>query len=378
MTLFLYFIVIVTFLDTFIQLPIITPYALGLGASYSLTGVIVAVYSLTNIVGNIFGGYWIDRYGRKKMLSSAMFIVSIILLFYPLARNAEQLLFIRFFHGLAGGMLIPAAFAYIGDQDDQEKQASGGKSMAYAGASIGLAAIIGPAFGGIMAARSKISLVFIFISFLFLLTAMLIVLFLKETFLESNQTKFKFEEFWLLLKNPLMMQASLAAFSFMVSNGSLAFALPLNVQAMGLNTEASGILLSTFAIVALVVFLTPINQIYERFKPIQLMIAGFILIASSLFSLHFISNYLLSFFAMIVYGLGFSFIFPSMNQMVKEGSMQANRGKAFGIFYGFFSLGSVLGSTLAGFVAEFLGIPFIFASLFMLGTAFLLNKIAGE
>ena len=44
MTRMLYFIIMVSFLDTFIQLPIITPYALQLGASNILAGGIVAIY----------------------------------------------------------------------------------------------------------------------------------------------------------------------------------------------------------------------------------------------------------------------------------------------------------------------------------------------
>src|SRR5690625_4094877 len=122
----LYFIIIVAFLDTFIQLPIITPYAQELGASLALTGGIVAVYSLTNMVGNIVGGHCIDRYGRKRMLLTGMIAVTIILLFYPYAQTGEQLFIIRFFHGLAGGILIPAAFAYVGDLSSK---ASRGKTM---------------------------------------------------------------------------------------------------------------------------------------------------------------------------------------------------------------------------------------------------------
>src|SRR5699024_12717316 len=126
----------------------------------SLTISSVAVYSLTNMVGNICGGHWIDRYGRKRMLFTGMLFAGIILLFYPLAQTGWQLFIIRFFHGLAGGVLIPAAFAYVGDQT---KAGSRGKAMALTGACIGTAAIIGPAVGGIMAARSKADYVFILV-----------------------------------------------------------------------------------------------------------------------------------------------------------------------------------------------------------------------
>ena len=79
MTRLMYIIIIVAFLDTFIQLPIITPYSLSLGASYMLTGAIVAIYSFTNMIGNIIGGHWIDRFGRKKMLFYGMVAVFLIL-----------------------------------------------------------------------------------------------------------------------------------------------------------------------------------------------------------------------------------------------------------------------------------------------------------
>src|SRR5690554_669451 len=112
---FLYFLVVVAFLDTFIQLPIMSPYAQSLGASSFLTGAIIAIYSLTNIVGNAFGGHWLDRYGRKKILVTGMVLVSAILLLYPLVNSGMSLFFVRFVHGLAGGILIPAVFTYLTD-----------------------------------------------------------------------------------------------------------------------------------------------------------------------------------------------------------------------------------------------------------------------
>lgn len=373
MTRLLYFIVIVAFLDTFIQLPIITPYAIDLGASLALTGGIVAVYSLTNMVGNVVGGHWIDRYGRKKMLLTGMVAVFAILLLYPLAQNGNQLFVIRFVHGLAGGVLIPAAFAYIGDQTSKGTR---GKSMAFTGASIGIAAIIGPAIGGIMAARSKIEYVFIFVSILFLITSFLIMKFVKESYVSTDRGKFNFKDFVPLLKHPLMIQASLAAFALMVSNGTLAFALPLNVEAMGLTTETTGMLLSTFGVVALIVFLTPINRIYDRIKPIYLIIAGLALIGMSLFSLSFITSFIGSFISMIIYGLGFAFIFPSMNRIVADVSTVVDRGKAYGVFYAFFSLGAVAGSSISGAVAQSVGLPFIVGAVIMFMAVIVLTVIA--
>lgn len=169
-----------------------------------------------------------------------------------------------------------------------------------------------------------------------------------------------------------MLQASLAAFTLMVSNGTLAFALPLNVDTMGLNTESTGILLSTFGIVALIVFLSPINRIYNQFKPIELVITGFLLIGVSLVQLNFLTTLIGNFFAMVIYDFGFAFIFPSMNRIVADASAQVDRGKAYGIFYAFFSLGAVASSTISGATAQTIGHPFLVSAVNMFLTAIIL------
>ena len=362
MTRLMYIVIVVAFLDTFIQLPIITPYSLELGASYTLTGAIVAVYSLTNMIGNILGGHWIDKFGRKRMLFTGIVFVFIILLFYPIAHNGWQLFIARFFHGLAGGVLIPAAFAYIGDRS---VSGSRGKTMAFTGASIGIAAIVGPAVGGVLAARASIEMVFILVAVLFFITAIIVFFFVQESFTTTEKGKFNFNDFTPLIKHPLIILASLSAFSLMVSNGTLAFALPLNVEAMELSTETTGILLSTFGIVALIVFLTPINRIYDMFSAIHLVAAGLTFIGIGMIILSVTTTFSNNFIAMIIYGLGFSFIFPSMNKIIADASTETDRGKAYGVFYAFFSLGVVAGSGGSGLFAEVLGLPFLVCAIIM-------------
>ncbi|WP_156857014.1 MFS transporter [Oceanobacillus sp. AG] len=369
----LFVIIVVSFLDTFIQLPIITPYAMELGASHLLAGSIVAIYSLTNMIGNIFGGHWIDRYGRKRMLLTGMFFAAIILIFYPLAQSGWQLFFIRFFHGLAGGVLIPAAFAYVGDIS---KSKTRGRSMAFTGAAIGIAAIAGPAIGGAMAARSQIEYVFIFVAILFFISTFLIYQFIEESYVSTEKGKFSLSEFMPLLKHPLVLQASLAAFALMISNGTLAFALPLKVSDMGLTSETTGMMLSTYGIVALIVFLTPINRIFDRISSLALVITGIMIIGSVHIMLNIVTIYSVNMLLMVVYGIGFAFVFPSMNKIVAEASSKVDRGKAYGIFYAFFSLGAVAGSFVSGATAETLGLPFFSSAITMMTVGVILIFIA--
>src|SRR5699024_3200656 len=208
-------------------------------------------------------------------------------------------LVIRFFHGLAGGILIPAAFAYIGDLTDSKTR---GRTMAFTGASIGIAAIIGPAIGGVMAARASIESVFLLIAGLFIITLLLVLKYVQESFQSSDRTKVQLKHFIPLLKHPLLMQASLAAFALMVSNGTLAFALPLKVDDLGMTSQTTGMLLSVFGIVALIVFLTPLNRIYDRFLSLSLILTGITFIGLSLVLLSLLSSFGSSVLSMIIYG----------------------------------------------------------------------------
>src|SRR5690625_3196923 len=124
-------------------------------------------------------------------------------------------------------------------------------------------------------------------------------------------------------------------------------------------------LLTTFGIVALIVFLTPINRIYDQFSAIKLIALGLSLIGGGMIMLSFMTSFSSNLLAMMIYGLGFAFIFPSMNKIIADASSKVDRGKAYGVFYAFFSLGVVAGSTVSGWFAQFLGLPFLVCAIIM-------------
>src|SRR5690625_3587016 len=88
-----------------------------------------------------------------------------------------------------------------------------------------------------MAARASYTTVFLLIAGLFVITIVLLLIFIEESFTSSERNKVQLKHFVPLLKHPLILQASLAAFALMVSNGTLAFALPLKVDDLGLTSQ---------------------------------------------------------------------------------------------------------------------------------------------
>src|SRR5699024_12294574 len=112
--------------------------------------------------------------------------------------------------------------------------------------------------------------VFLLVAILFLITAILIVFFVQESYVTTDRGKFNFKDFLPLLKHPLLIQDSLAAFALIIRNGTLAFALLLNVELMERTTETTGRLLGTIVIGALIVLVTPRNTIVDKITAIKL------------------------------------------------------------------------------------------------------------
>src|SRR5690625_1855677 len=157
-----------------------------------------------------------------------------------------------------------------------------------------------------------------------MISSILIIFFIKESFVTTDRGKFHLKAFVPIIKHPAILLASLAAFALMVSNGTLAFALPLNVEAMERATDTTGILLITFVLVVLIVFLTPLYRIYDAFFAIKLITIGLYCIGIGIVMLAIYANFYVNFFAMIIYGFSFAFICPPMNKVISDESSKVD------------------------------------------------------
>ncbi|MCR8844641.1 MFS transporter [Paenibacillus sp. SC116] len=358
----MYILVIICFMDTFVQLPVVGPYALHLGASSLGAGLAIGMYSLTNMLGNIAAGRWIDRYGGKRVLLIGFILTSAILLLYSQVTNDTQLIAVRFLHGLAGGLLVPSVFTLISRHVPNERQ---GKSMALSGAAVGLAAIIGPATGGIMKAKLGFEAPFLTVAALLALGVILTIFIPRTEGGRSNRGKSSAERtdsqpsrlqpessLRTLFSMRPVVQSYIAAFALMFGMGSLTFALPIKTDALEFGGQASGMMLSTFGVVAIMVFMLPTNRLFDRVAPLKLIMLGGGIVIASLLTLSLTTDQTMMYITMGVYGLGYALLFPSMNTLLIRHVSEADKGKAFGMFYAFFSLGVVGGSSGIGYLTS--------------------------
>lgn len=345
MRIFIYLIIFFAFFDLFAQLPIMSPFAIALGAAPFLAGLAVGMYSLANVAGNIVSGIIADRRGPFAVLIFGLISTGLILFSYHLAGGPYSLLTIRFFHGLAAGLTVPAAFTFLANKTEKNRR---GKGAAVSGAFVGLAAIIGPAFGAIYASRTSVPEMMGVTGTTLLLLGVISCFILKREPAKKESAHAARIPFANYLHNLGLLQAFIGAFFLMFSQGVLAYMLPLKIGALQLPSEMSGLLLSTFGIAAILVFLLPVNRLFDRVKPVYTLIAGFMCMALSLFLLSAVSLAPLMYGAMASYGIGFALLFPSINSLLIDSTTRQSRGRAYGYFYAFFSFGVVAGSSVTG------------------------------
>ncbi len=357
---FILFIVLISFIDMFSQLPIMSPFAKSLGATPAIIGLTVGMYSFTNMFGNILAGYWIDKQGAKKVLNYGLIFTGSILLLYTIVSTPNQLMAVRFIHGLFSGFLVPAAFTIIANHGKKDGH---GKSMAISGVAVGLSAIIGPAFGGIIASKYSVEWVFIIIALIMIVTAFISFFVLKEnTTRITRKIEPPIQTLLAILKSPMLIISYTGAFSLMFAQGVLAYMLPLQVESLQFGSHFSGMLLSTFGITAIIIFGLPTNRMFDHYQQQNIMMIGMSTIGVALVLLGFASTLPFLFLCMVIYGAGFAFLFPSVSAILIKNTDEETRGKAFGLFYAFFSLGVVAGSSVTGVLAVSFGTGYIIAA----------------
>ena len=343
---FVYLIVFVSFLDLFSQLPVMSPFAQDLGGTPFVIGLAVGLYSFSNMIGNVISGFMTDRRGPFMILVIGLFASAVSLLLYSAVTDPVSLLGVRFVHGFMEGLIVPAAFTFLANRTEKEKR---GRGVAISGAFVGLAAIIGPAYGGIVAAKTSTAFVMAINGGIMLIIA-IAAFFILRSFEyvrkkpdNKDPNRVRVRHFF---KSPGLTRAFAGAFFLMFSQGVLALILPLKVG----DTQTSGMLLSVFGVTAVLIFLLPVNRIFDRVRPLITLTLGMSLMGISMLLLSQINELNYLFIAMAIYGAGFAFLFPSINSLLIDSTSSEFRGKAYGYFYAFFSIGTVAGSGVIGFL----------------------------
>ncbi|MFF2484645.1 MFS transporter [Paenibacillus sp. NPDC058071] len=128
--------------------PVMPAYMNMLHINGTTVGLLVAAFSLTQLLLSPLAGRLSDTYGRKQMIIIGMVIFTLSELVFGLANSAIPLFIGRMLGGVGAALIMPAVMAYTADVTSMEER---GKGMGFINAAISTGFIIGPGIGGFLA-----------------------------------------------------------------------------------------------------------------------------------------------------------------------------------------------------------------------------------
>ena len=370
----LFLIVFSNLLGFGIIIPLLPYYAEHFGANPNEVTLLMASYSLMQLIFSPILGRISDIYGRKKILVLCLIgsAISYFLLYF--ATNFALVLFARSVAGLFGSTTA-IANAYV---TETTSSANRSKGMGLIGAAFGLGLVFGPVIGGYFGGGDidninyKMPFIFaIIVAIISFVLAHFILIepkkrnkqFISINFLDS------FKDLINLFKIPALLFLITVSFlvTFSFAGFETTFAL-WTERAMSWAPKQTGFAFTFTALLAALVQGVFIGKLTKSFGEIKLLITSCFLMLIGLFFITLsIQNLFYLTFSLGILGISVGLGNPSLNSLLSKNLSKNIIGASFGVIQSVGSLARILSPLVAGNLFYFFGInsPYNFGAFLM-------------
>ncbi len=337
-----------------IVIPVLPFYAEGtrFNATPRIVGLLIASYSVMQLIFSPILGRLSDKYGRRPVLLISIIGTGIGFLFLGFANTLWMLFVGRILDGITGGN-ISTAQAYIADITTKENRAKG---MGLIGAAFGLGFVFGPAIGGVLS-RWGVEVPFLFAAGLCFANALLLYFTLPETVTADHPARVSaargrgWAQLIESLKNPRLGFVFIIYFLFIVAFSIMTTTFSLfTMFRFGYDAQHTGYLFTYVGVLAVIVQGGLIGRLVKRFGELPLVIAGAFLFAGSLFAVPFVGPQAGGLVALLVGGglfsIGNSLSAPSLTGLASKSVGPADQGGVLGVTQSVASLARAVGPIL--------------------------------
>jgi MFS family permease len=326
--------------------------------------VIFAAFPIARLTFIPLMGWLSDKKGRKRFIATGLCLIIPVSWGYILAKNPAQLVGVRLCHGLAAAMVVPLVDAYVGDivPDGQEGRYVGRLSIAML-AGFGM----GPLVGGILRDRYGYAFTFYALGILSLVAFLLITFLLPKSSPKGHHSTLPTNLYMRMLRDKNILALFILRFANATSIGVLLSFLPILAhENMKLTSSQIGVLLSLSLVVASALQV-PFGYVADRINRKAMVISGGVVFSCELFFFPSARSYDHILLASTLYGCGIALAFPSSAAMMITQGRSYLMGTVMGLFNFATSLGIATGPLFAGWIADALGITFLFRMLAGIG-----------
>lgn len=317
-------------------------------------GVLFALFSASSFVGSVLGGALTDRLGRKTMLIFSLVSTSLSSLIMGLVDSMQAFYLLALLVGVFTETGGPAHQAMVADLLPEAKRAQGYGIIRVA---FNLSVTIGPAIGGLIAARSYL-LLFVTDAAISLITAAMVFTSLPETKPQARpgapaeSMAGTFKGYFVALRDTAFMlfigACMLMGLVYMNMNTTLGVYLR---DTHGVAESGYGLILSLNAAMV-VLFQFPITRRIEDKPPMLMMALGSALYAIGFALYGFVSIYSLFLLAMVIITIGEMLVAPVSQALTASLAPEDMRGRYMAVFGFSWSIPFAVGPLLAGLVLD--------------------------
>jgi DHA1 family tetracycline resistance protein-like MFS transporter len=350
--------------------------AKNLGGGPEIATMIVATYSVGQMISTPIWGRMSDRYGRKPILVLSLIGSVISYIGLALATDLWMLGLARAFGGLMAGNFA-TAMAYVSDVTPEDKRAKG---MGIVGAAFSIGFIVGPAMGGLLAGPDAASASLfwpgIAAACIAFLTLIATVLFLKESLSSELRQKVKdqpHQSMWLASKRvferPVIFRMIMVGLVFVFVTGMFETIFPLWAnEKLTWGPQEVGLLFAYLGLIVAIIQGGLIGTLTRRFGEGPLVPVATVLYAIGLVIMAVAPTAGWVIFGITFTAVGSSLFNPVMSSLVSRQAGPQERGTVLGVFQSATWMGRSLGPLLSGVLFGQFGrdVPLLVGAVLML------------
>lgn len=336
------------FASYYLLLPTLPLYALSLGSSTGQVGLVLGLYTGASMVIRLCVAPAMDRSRRKPYMvaGAAVFLASALAYFF--AGTLPGLLALRTVHGCGMGVFMTAATALVTDVAPVRRR---GEALGAYGLAIHVGMAFAPALGTAVLNRTSFQGLFFAAAVAAAATLALAVA------IPGGAQPAPSERPTPALRRIFSLSALFP--SAVMLGQTMAYGAALSfvpVWGQGHRLENPGGFFTGYALAMLAVR-TRAGRISDRFGRGPVIVPGLALLAAGMALLAAVSRpwHLLA--AGVIMGIGMGAVQPALGALLTDRAPEAERARAFAMFYGAFEGGVALGSVGAGWLLEVASFP---------------------
>lgn len=342
-----------------IVIPLLPVYARDLGASGFYISMIFGAFSISRTVFLPWFGKASDRIGRKPFIVPGLFFYALVSLGFMVSSSVSSLIALRFLQGIASGMIMPVAQAYVGDITPKGKE---GFYMGLFSMAMFLSLSLGPFMGGFINRLYGLDAAFLGMGILAVAALIMAVVFLPPVAQERGAgSRNEGIAMRVLLTDRFLMALCSFRLVYTACVGMIWCFLPLYADAsFHLGSAETGTLVMVMVLAGGLLH-TPMGILADRWNRKRLVVTGGLLIVFSMVLCHEATGFYSLMAAVTVFGLGGGTALPALSAMaVERGRETQSLGSVMSLLTMAHSLGMLIGSLIAGLTMDLLELRFAF------------------